>query len=444
MRYSLFIFSLLLSYPSFSQNIPNGDFESWEIRDHYRLDWWYSPARNVQRINQAADGRFGLKLSNTTNDSLGASGFVQNVNPSNLNEFNGFPYDDGPLSLVFWNKHNLALGDTAQILAVFKDDRKTVGTVDFKFFGDSEEEYLKYTVPIQWTAPSTPDSVWIYLTSCISDSVNGEGFVIFDDIYFDFAGSRTTEIPNSSFENWTNIGVEFPSDWRSVNLLIYDTYSSFFEGQSVFRITELRAYEGGSSLMIKNYNHFGSLASGYSFVGTTNEHFQGQSFNIDRSYQYLEGYYKYLSKSSDSGRILFQSWSDDERTSYNNYFFQPTEKWTYFAFPLSYTQTDLTPNKASLTAWSSDILPTHLNSEMYLDNLKLVTKPNTTASSQSELPQQINLYPNPCKYYLQVPISTTYSQIIPLNSLVQQFELILDDGRADVSHLPNGVYTLYL
>lgn len=416
------------------------------MRDHYKLDWWHSSIRNVKRTNQAIDGRFGLMLYNTVDTTpQGWSGWAQSIDHKNLDQFNGFPYTDGPLSLVFWNKHNLSEGDTAEISAVFKENGKLIGQVKFRFFGDSKMEYVKYSVPITWYYNTrTPDSVWLYMRSCTDDTVDGDGYVIFDDLHFEFAGNRTTEIPNASFETWSNIGIQFPTTWRSVDLYLFDTHSVFFKGQSIFRVNGPHAFNGENSLMIKNYDHFGELRAGFAYVGTSDEHLSNGAFSVDDNYQFIEGFYKYLSQEPDSGRLLYQTWDDGYHSSYDNFYFTPTNEWTYFIKAIRYADESGIPNQASLSLWSSNQYPAkNLDSELYIDNLQLVHTPTAKASQLKASPELV-VFPNPSRDRVYIRSSEKIEKVIISNMLGESQEISVNGNALDVSHLSNGVYVLYL
>src|SRR5210317_558878 len=111
-------FLLILSFGLLAQtqDIPNGDFEDWSIRDHYKPDGWYAYLRNSLRTTDAKVGNYALKLVNTYKEGTrGTRSYVRNIDYNNLDEIDGFAFDGDPLSLVFWSKHDLAEHDTARI-----------------------------------------------------------------------------------------------------------------------------------------------------------------------------------------------------------------------------------------------------------------------------------------------------------------------------------------
>ena len=289
-KFILLLISILPLIVS-AQTIPNGDFENWEVRDHYKLNGWYSPTQNVERTTDAKVGKYALKLSNTYSaSSNGTKGYVRNIDYSNRDTLNGFAFEGDALSLVFWSKHNLAAGDTARAYVVFREEGVYKGKVDFRFSGSTNGEFVKYNVPLEWSSSRTPDSVWVYLYSYIANKVQGDGYVIYDDVHFEKIGERMPDFTNADFEDWHNIGVDFPSNWRSVDLAVYDTYNSFLYSKSNFKVTGEDAFAGGTSLLVKNYDNYGTPRYGYCYLGTENNDYYTPHFQFTDTFQYLQGY----------------------------------------------------------------------------------------------------------------------------------------------------------
>ncbi|MDG1720481.1 MAG: hypothetical protein P8I31_04420, partial [Bacteroidia bacterium] len=166
-----------------AQNIPNGDFEKWRVRDHFKPTGMTCTVRNSERTLDAKEGQYAIKLSNTyVPNSRGYRSYALNVD--NVNGYDGVAFHGDPLSLCFWAKYDLAAGDTARVYAVFREKGTYKGKVDFRFTGSSNDEWVRYSVPIEWSSSRNADSVWINLYSYADYGVDGDGFVIFDDIHF--------------------------------------------------------------------------------------------------------------------------------------------------------------------------------------------------------------------------------------------------------------------
>ena len=134
MRLILAHISVFVTLACLSQTIPNGDFESWETRDHQQLNGWFSPTKNVERTSDSKTGNYALKLINTHSPtSNGTRAYVTSIDYSNTQKLNGHAISGEPLSLVFWSKHDLAVGDTARAYVVFRENGSYRGKVDFRF-----------------------------------------------------------------------------------------------------------------------------------------------------------------------------------------------------------------------------------------------------------------------------------------------------------------------
>jgi hypothetical protein len=454
MRLILTHISVFVTLACLSQTIPNGDFETWETRDHYQLNGWYSPTnKNVERTSDSKTGNYALKLKNTYSPtSNGTRAYVTSINYSNRQELDGFAISGEPLSMVFWSKHDLAVGDTARAYVVFREKGSYRGKIDFRFSGSTNGEFVKYSVPIEWSGVRTPDTAWVYLYSYIKNKVSGDGFVIFDDLHFENIGERTGDIVNNDFEDWDNIGVDYPTIWRSVDLLFYENYNIFLADQSVYKIKGKDAFMGGTSLLIKSYDYYGSPRAGYCYIGTENNDYYTPTFPFTDTFKYLQGYYKYLPAGDDTARINFRAWQAGSSRSYNNFYLhEPVSEWTFFSMPIVYDASRYQPDSAALIIWSTNTDSIHgFNSSIYLDNLELVMEPTPLQLSVKENTLAYSIFPNPTKDFLYLGLlskikSENFSCWV-MNTLGQSSKLTVEDysnsKRVDVSSLSPSVYFL--
>ena len=455
MKQFLTYISLFITLSLTAQNIPNGDFENWETRDHQKLNGWYSPTKNVERTTDAKVGNYALKLNNTYSATgNGTKGYVRSIDYNNRDTLNGFAFSGDALSLVFWSKHDLAVGDTARAYVVFREEGSYKGKADFHFSGSTNGEFVKYNVPLEWSSSRTPDSVWVYLYSYIDNKVQGDGYVIFDDMHFENIGQRLPDFTNNDFEDWNNIGVEFPSDWRSTDLLVYDTYTSFLTDSATQRVTDEHP-KFNNALLIKNYQSGENVRHGYCYVGTENNQTYRRSFPVEDSFAYIQGYYKYFPDGPDTARILYRTWSGTRTLSYkDNYISEPSSEWKFFSFPIDYYREEV-PDSAVLVAWSSKLSEGGgIGTKLYLDNLKLVMEPTPLKLSVKEYTSQYNVYPNPAKDLLYInalkSISITEQNFScwVMNAQAQMIELnVQGEGqqkKIDISQLSPSVYFLMI
>jgi hypothetical protein len=449
MKALLPILFLLLTTWSFGQvqELPNGSFEDWKKRDHFKPSSYFSPTRNVLRTEDAKTGKYALKLVNTyIENSRGTRSYIRNIDANS--SLRGFGFQDDPLSLVFWSKHDLAEHDTARIYVRFNYQGDYKGAVDFRFTGSTNDEWVKYSVPINWSGARTPDTVLMYFYSYADYGVDGDGWVIFDDVHFEKIGKRMQDLPNFDFEDWYNVGVDYPDEWRSVDLLVYDTYYSFLYEQAIFKVEGEEAYNGGASLLIKNYDNYGTPRVGYCYYGTENNDYYTPAFPVNDTFKYLQGYYKYLpdgDAQKDTARILFRTWEKGSSKSYDNLYLTESKDWKFFSMPINYYNESARPDSGAFIAYSTSTDSIHgFNSRLYLDELKLVMEPQP--ANIKPLNPLVAVYPNPVGQTLFVETKEAGSLTI-INSLGQRVQNTpIIEGKNQVHFQPSapGIYHLTL
>lgn len=445
MRHYLVTLLALITISGMAQVVPNGSFENWEMRDHYKLDGWFTPTLNVHRTTDAKVGNYALKLVNQYNpNNNGTTGYARNIDYGNLSELNGFAFDGDPLSLVFWSKHDLPPGDEARIYCVFRDHGTQKGAVDFRFTGSTADTFVRYSVPITWSGSRTPDSVWVYLYSYGSESrVERDGYVIFDDIHFDKIGERMPDITNADFEDWTNIGIEYPEGWVSYDLLIYDLYTSFLATRTSGRVTD-DVVDGNSAWMVSSYLSGSNPRYSYHFTGEENGDYSRPIFAFTDTFRYLQGYYKYFPDGDDSAYVVMRAMKGTSTRSYNTLRLPATSEWTFFTIPLTYNASVM-PDSGTILFYSAvnDTLKGP-NSTLYLDGLDLVREPQS--ASIRSLDETTHVYPNPTHDNLTVILEHNAKATIinTMGQTVKQQELMAGQNRIDLRDHPTGIYHLKL
>lgn len=440
---TILIFSIFLSH---AQHIPNGDFESWEKRDHYKLDSWYSYNNTVYRTSDSKIGKYAIKLENKYSEtSNGSRGYATNYRSDDKATFGGAAFDDEPLSLAFWSKHNLALGDTARIYVEFREKGSYKGRVDFRFAGSTGGDFVKYRIPIQWNGARNPDTVRITLYSKVRSKIQGDGYVIYDDIHFENIGKRSPNIVNSSFENWQNIGIDYPLNWKSIDLRYYDDYRNFYTRQSVYKSLKEDAFLGNHSLVVKNYLSGSNIRYGYCYLGSENDHSYRPAFPFTDTFKYIQGYYKYLPERDDTARLLVRTYAEGSTRSSNNLYLAKADSWTFFSIPLTYNN-NMTPDSASFVIYSAIPKDTLGNATtLYIDNLDFVMKPTPLTLSTDEVTHRVKTYPNPTEDFIFLPINYNFKYAILRDMLGKSISMDIQDQKLDLRNIRTGIYfvTLY-
>ena len=415
------------------------------MRDHFKLSGWYSFTKNVERTTDAKEGNYAIKLINTTN---GNRGLARNLDYNNKQEINGDAVSGDALSISFWCKYDLAAGDTARFYAVLREKGTYKGKVDFRFTGDSDDEFVKFTIPIEWNTSGNRqiDSAWFNLYSYVENVVDGDGYVIFDDFAFENIGERVGAFPNSGFEDWYNVGVEFPENWRSVDLLVYDTYTSFLNTPSSTKTFTKDAHTGNHSLVIQNYMSGDNVRRGYSFIGEENNDYYTPHFPFVDTFKYIQGYYKFIPDGSDTARINMRTYHEGNSRSNNNLFIhEEATEWTYFSMPLTYNST-LDPDSAALIFYSGNDQDGEYNlgTKLYLDNLELVLEPTPLQLSIVHIENTITNYPNPTSDKVYLDTREVYTTCTIADALGKTEEARLINNTVSLKNYPSGIYFITL
>lgn len=449
MKNLLLTFSILISASLLAQvqDLPNGNFEEWKKRDHYKPSNYFSPTRNVFRTEDARTGNYALKLVNTYQEGTrGTRSYIRNVDANSGLE--GFRFTGDPLSLVFWSKHDLAEHDTARVYARFNYRGGYKGVVDFRFTGKTFDQWVKYSIPINWNGARIPDTVLLYFYSYADYGVDGDGYVIFDDVHFEKIGQRIEDLPNFGFEDWYNVGVDYPDEWRSIDLLVYDSYYTFLLEQSVFKVEGEEAFNGGTSLMIKNYDNYGNPRAGYCFYGTDNNDYFTPAFPVSDTFKYLQGYYKYLpdgDERKDTARLIFRTWEKGSGRSYDNLYLTESKDWKFFSMPINYYNASARPDSGAFIAYSTSTDSIHgFNSKLYLDELKLVMEPQP--ASIKVINPLAAVYPNPADKYIVLDAQEAGLLTIrnSLGQSIQTQEIKNGSNRVMLNTDSPGIYYLTL
>lgn len=439
-RISTYIILLFSALALHAQNIPNGGFENWESYPVLQLDSFYTPRVNVYRTTESFVGRYALRMDNTLNSSgTGVRGYVTNV----ISGVQSGTYFKGDvLSVVFFAKYDLAEGDSARVYVRFMEGAALRGTINFFMTGKSDG-WVKHSVPIIWYGPRTPDNVQIYMYSSYRTYPKDTGYILIDDLRFENIGKRPMDIFNHDFEIWEDVGINYPTEWSSLDLLTEQGNSSLAE-DAVYRSND--AHGGNYSLRVGNYWSNGSRRS-YAFIGSELADYYTPAFPMNDKYNFLEGYYKYPCKAADSARMEFRTFVGGKNSSFTRTYLHPTDYWTYFYMPITYYNAykDSMPDSAAYIAWSSAVgTPEDSGAYLLLDDLNLVTERTVTGIEPVSVAPEI--YPNPTQGIVNLNLNQEFTlEIFNSNGVrVHVIELTAGTHSIDLSSHPKGLYYFQL
>lgn len=270
-KYTPCIIGLFFALTGIAQNdtLPNSGFEVWvqdTLQDYENPEYWDSPneetaafgvvtvekdsldpfqgkyaARMTTRIVQ-----FGIKspgvltLGNIDIDLISASAEITG----------GVPYKQRPAYFKGTYKYLPENGDSCSIIAVFfrfvptKGKRQNIGLASFST-SDTVSDWTDFSVEVNWTNDTLPDSVnVILLSSSVTDDPQTGSQLFADALMFEgFAGTDLDIVPRiyaRVYPNPTNdmLWIELEESLNSARLIVFNTSGSEvmnrgFSGQKI-------------------------------------------------------------------------------------------------------------------------------------------------------------------------------------------------------------------
>ncbi|PCJ86557.1 MAG: hypothetical protein COA57_05980 [Flavobacteriales bacterium] len=181
-------------FSTFSQSIPNGDFENWTtygtVNQYDEPDGWgtinsvvsslATPVTKAMGAN-AYNGTYAMKLETVNvfpNNVLTGIATNGTLNSASMSISGGVPFGLKPDSITGYYKYIPATGDAATVAVLFKNMGDTVG---FAVFNTNQmvSNYTQFSVPITYINANTPDSMLIIVVAGdTSISVSGSALYI--------------------------------------------------------------------------------------------------------------------------------------------------------------------------------------------------------------------------------------------------------------------------
>jgi|GEM_PF-5135343 len=190
--------------------IPNWDFEEWDSVIISNLKEW--GIFGAPDIVESYNGTNALKLQGVE-DAGPAVIYQGNVGQMGPSGYIHFPYK--PDSLTGYFNYNIQDGDIARIWIQLADNAgvKLVDTI-YILSGNTDDEWTRLSLPIEYETDGMPDSLFILLTSTdVFGETNNESVMIVDDLIF--SGADQGAIPNGDFEEVDQEELLMPVNWYS-------------------------------------------------------------------------------------------------------------------------------------------------------------------------------------------------------------------------------------
>lgn len=210
-KYLLPLLSLFASI-AFSQSIPNGGFESWQI-SAYQNPKFFATSNyekeealtqvTAERTTDSYHGQYAIKLTTSavSTGTKNAFGWFADFQPDLTFSSGGIPYNQKPTGIRFHYKSNILAGDTAIFLCMFKKNGVQLGMFLYKI-ANTQTSYTLFDANFSLSA--TPDSIGIACAS--SQAFNNTPYLVGNSIQIDsimFKGVASQPVNfNGDFEMW--------------------------------------------------------------------------------------------------------------------------------------------------------------------------------------------------------------------------------------------------
>lgn len=385
---------LLVTFSSLiaiGQNVPNSGFETWSSVSTFSIDQWVT-AGEVSRTTDAKEGGYAIRLDNVL--STNSRAFVAS-GPFGRQGIQGIPYNEQPLSVRFYSKYDLALGDIAQVAALFYLQGNFVAFANITIEGSSMDTFTYFSVPIDWQVSTVPDSVAIIFSSIELDSnnVQGDGYIIFDDFHFASISTRNKAVPNGNFNTWGTQSREALTGWFTTD----DYIESFGGGRPNPPIVSKNntAKSGSYAIELKNRVYGQDTLPGIMFTGSDISSFERPAFAVNRKWKFLEGYYQFSPENRDTASIVaFMFRNGVPVGSAQGAIVSAKSDYTYFAFNIDYL-IDIVPDSATVFISNANPdAPRGAGTRLLIDDVRF-TDQNLGVFTLHH--NRLNVYPNPFK-----------------------------------------------
>lgn len=348
--------------------VPNSSFENWVNYVIPSLESWVSVG-NTQRSNDAYSGNYSIRMDNNVENNT--SGLIAKANLSE-NLSGGEPYADIPNVISFYAKYNLALGDQGHFIAIFKKDGQDIGSYNGSFEGHTSDTFVQFREAISWETNITPDTIIIIITSknFEAEVVNGDGYLIIDNIKLENFGDPSQDIKNNGFENWEETLIPHPEGWYTTDIYLFENVG--IVPPLPFVSLSSDAFSGSKALLLRNRQFGNDIIPGIAFTDGFHA-FEQPTFRIDKRWEYFSGKYKYNS-TLDSANVMVRLFKNGFPVGFGLTTIPPAQDENYktFGFRLNYT-VQTTPDSASIViACANGDHPKGANTTLILDDLAFV------------------------------------------------------------------------
>lgn len=417
--------------------IPNAGFENWNTIKSFSVAHWQTVG-DAKQVTDAESGTYAMAVYNKKdNNSFGlfANASVQE------GLIGGDPYTQHPLTFLCYAKYDIDSMDRGSITAIFKSQGNIAGIAELVFRGNSNNQFVLKSIPIQWYSFDQPDTVLIVCSSIDLDKgfVEEDGFMIIDSIHFKTVFTLNDLPINASFEDRTESTQIVPQNWVTVDQFLEEAFGQKIPIKAVNQTTD--KYAGNFGISLENKIFGEDTFPGVILVGQSVDDLEKPSFAVAGKSTFLNGYYKYVPENGDNAVIMLSMFKNgNEIGKLEVTDLLPTAIWKPFSKAIGYFGSEI-PDSASLIFSSADLdNPKGANSKLWIDALEFS---NSFLSVTSNKAIFVNIYPNPATRYFYIPLEIEQINSVIIRDIQGKIYARYDDlleNKIDVSAMANGVY----
>lgn len=450
-------FSIFFACSVFSQTVPNGSFEDWQLQNTFEepegffttnMQSYFSGGQtNVTKTTESHSGNFAARMETIQVEEGVIPGGIFIGNPGENGIIGGIPYSESPDSVKLWAKYDIIPNDTAFVLFFFKSEGMPVGYATMAFYGN-QSNYNQYIFPVDWIVSLAPDTLTMIIFSSMPEGTNGPGSVMFiDDLLLN---GVSTQIPNSGFESWINYSYYEPENWLTSNFMT-------FMGSGLSATQSTEHMDGDYSIRLETQLTQWNDTMAFVTNGHLGENGPAGGMPISQVPDKFTFYYKYFPVGLDSA--LAGGWL---------YYFDPVQdssilleeamvklaaadEWTYVEIPFTLVGTPI-PDTLNLAFSSSNLdeegAITSLGSVLYIDKVEVIIQ-TSVFENRRDLIRSLKINPNPADQFIEIILENSDQSLSQLDIFNDQGRKVLETKfepgnsvpfKLDITSLAKGFY----
>ncbi len=403
--FSFFVVFLLFIFPTGAQ-VPNAGLEQWTLKPfNVPTDYWitsnyqFVPAYGVDNASRVAGsaGAHAIRLETVVQGDTLPAYVANTIGDIGVGE-GGQPYSVMATGVKGSFRYNMAVGDSACLIVIFKKNTAVIATDVFKV-GGSQATFKAFNFPLSLT--TVPDTVILAMTSGNPGDFSAPewkgmtpgSWIEWDELAF--TGTGVTPIPDGGFERWTAKQHEYPTDWTDGDP------EAWFRNMTgaVKRSTD--AYKGSYAAQLNTL--YDTINNYYVEIGTLTT---GQ-VPVNTMPDVLTGYYKYSTPGNDTAMVRVMYYDADGMALNFSVvmYLQPVASYTKFELeldpsshpPMAESMAVLVTSSAEFGIWGPiDPVP---GSILMIDEIGFK---NATHVDAPKLLPSVSVYPNPTSDVLHI------------------------------------------